>query len=321
MYVFEVKAPRSSSTMYLVSDRPLHFQVTAKTDHLYVLDGNNGSSLLLLVLRDVGPGIVSNATRTSDNPPQFKLIGCCYQLYFRFTADSWCHHFRKSKHNRFTDEWEHWLEHSMVRRRDEKLFLYDLYNRAPGKPKRVPPQLRIWSEFDFKLIQTMFPGYMGGYQCKRQLGYSPFLILFGEQNGLRLDFLDFYSRFLNQRLNAAVIGDYVRITIDPSNRDFTTNKRFFQLYKEMWDEERQAWKSSRIAHYSPFRQSSVIHLRASRDDVRGLMLQSKLYRALATMEDKDRKEVDGVLRSVAVDQEWEGQDFIRPDWPLDIPTP
>ncbi|UPK93210.1 hypothetical protein LCI18_004145 [Fusarium solani-melongenae] len=318
MYVFRVEAPRNNSTMYLVSDRPLHFQVTARTDHLYVLDGNNDSSFLLLVLRDVGPGSLSNTTRTSENPPRFKLIGCCYQLYFRFTADSWCHHFRESKHNRHTDEWSHWLEHFMMDRGDEKLFLYDLYNRATGKPKRVPLWVRVKRDLDWKLIQTMFPGDIGTGICARQLACSPFLVLFGEQNGLRLDFLDFYSRFLNQRLNPVIIGDYVQITIGPSDRDITTNKRFFKLYKEMRDEGEQDWKSSRIVHYSPFQRTSVIYLRASRADVRNCILQSKLYRGLATMKDEDRREVDSFLRSVVVDQDWEGHDFIRPDWPLDI---
>lgn len=81
----------------------------------------------------------------------------------------------------------------------------------------------------------------------------------------------------------------------------------------MRDEGGQDCKSSRITHYSPFQRSSIIYLRASRDDVGNFILQFKLYGALAAMKDEDRKKLDGLLRWVVVDQDWEGQDFIHSD--------
>lgn len=70
-------------------------------------------------------------------------------------------------HDRFLDKWDYWLEHSAVERRNKNLFLYDLYNWAPGKPKRVPPWLWPTSNFDLRLMETMLPGYVDTFWYKR----------------------------------------------------------------------------------------------------------------------------------------------------------
>ncbi|KAL6362844.1 hypothetical protein LRP88_04157 [Fusarium phalaenopsidis] len=79
MSIFEVEAIGVDASMYLVTDVPLNQLIEPGKDHLFLLDDGSETSFVFLILRDAG---------NKGALPMFKLIGCCYQLYFHVYADS-----------------------------------------------------------------------------------------------------------------------------------------------------------------------------------------------------------------------------------------
>jgi hypothetical protein len=72
MMIFEVQGVGPDKAwMYLITDMPLDHLVIPTRDQLFILDQGDERSFLILILRKL------------DDSPVFRLIGCCYDLYFR----------------------------------------------------------------------------------------------------------------------------------------------------------------------------------------------------------------------------------------------
>lgn len=72
MMIFEVQGATPNKVwMYLITDMPLDHLVIPTRDHLFVLDQGDEKTFVILILRKL------------DDSPVFRLIGCCYGLYFR----------------------------------------------------------------------------------------------------------------------------------------------------------------------------------------------------------------------------------------------
>ncbi|KAF4955344.1 hypothetical protein FSARC_11878 [Fusarium sarcochroum] len=312
--IFELEATGTDALIYMISDQPLDERIIPKNDHLFVLDSGDGSSFLFLILRDLR--CETSDAQNSTSPSQFKLVGCCYQLYFRYRTELWCRHSKEPQYNRFTEEWNNYVRTGLVPRVDDSLFIYDLHSKAPSKPRRLPPKLPDTTIIDDNLMETIFPG--GSY---RPLAITPILILYNERvrHHKSVDFLESYCRCLNTKLRPTIRENHVELTIRRGDWGLVSGKSFFKLYKHMRYDGERNWRSSFRAQYFLFLSSKKdVHLRASRTHIENLMAQSEPYHTLTRLETEPMRELEAFLETLELDQRKEDQGIVRPNWPLDV---
>ncbi|RTE81732.1 hypothetical protein BHE90_003736 [Fusarium euwallaceae] len=247
MTIFGVEgASKVKAWMYLITDMPLDRLVIPGRDHLFLLDQGDEKSFVILILRKL------------DDSLAFKLIGCCYGLYFRFPPRRWLAAYMVS-----------------VPPEDDKVFLPDLRNRL-----RYDEMANFFVEDEIleKLLRVDAHS-LDKHQFKTLareflLGASPKLF-------------EAFRKYVHRRYRPVIKGEHVEISVHPaawrSIRDSARMCFFLDLFPEMRYEEQEDWRNSeplwrRTTHetyrykttvqygeldYSMIHEEKFLHFRAS----------------------------------------------------------
>ncbi|RSL83737.1 hypothetical protein CEP52_016641 [Fusarium oligoseptatum] len=305
--LFEVEAIGADASMYLASDVPLDQLIKPGKDHLFLLDDGSETSFIFLILRDAGKkGVL----------PMFKLIGCCYQLYFHAYAEIW---FRESVgflYDSDTDESRERVIIGATRRGDDKLFVHDLRNRKMSTRGEPWIKQSILKRQDKPLMDALLIAVQGQYPIS-----ATCLGLLNEQRGtVPAAFLKAYSSCIDERFHPVVSGDHIELTIQPEDWDeigkSPSSPETFRFYNEMRYSTKEEWKSSRRLRFPFIRKGGrPIHLRASKVELMGAVEKTASFCAFKSLDETERAELEDVLLR------WElgmGKEVLRPNWPYDI---
>lgn len=288
MTVFEVQgAVPGEAWMYLITNIPLDHLVTPTKDHLFLLDQGDEKSFVLLILRKL------------DDSPVFRLIGCCYGLYFRFTDPS----------NPPRDT-ELFLPELRSRHSLDKIFqFYPGWELLEGLPHIQP------NTIDDRQLNTHMHELLGGPDL-----ISP----------------QAYCNFIHPRFHPVVNGEHVEITMHPANwhslLDCESLLEFIGIYTELRLEGESDWTSSKRLLYRPLasldhkevdkveasvRYNRPLHLRVTHGKLLSSMDDFRIAEALSGTRSRCRSDARFYMPPERIVGEEDGM-LTCPAWPREV---
>ncbi|KAM6535867.1 hypothetical protein FALCPG4_005398 [Fusarium falciforme] len=288
MMVFEVQgAAPNKIWMYLVTDMPLDNLVVPSRDHLFLLDLGDEKSFVVLILRKL------------DDSPVFRLIGCCYGLYFLFISSN-----------------------MSAPSRENTLFLSDLRNR-----------LRLNDTTGFipgMGVLESLPHLQPDSTNERQVSTLVHELL----RGSALKLLQAYCECIHPQFHPVVNGEHVEITVNPATwqslLDSASISPLIEIYTEMRFEETEDWTSSeRILHWSltslecgeldspAIKDNQPLHLRVSQDNLHALVERFTAYGAPARYQSRCKSDARFYMPPERIMGE-EASMVTCPAWPTPI---
>ncbi|RSL87735.1 hypothetical protein CDV31_016198, partial [Fusarium ambrosium] len=301
MTIFGVEGAGIVETrMYLITDIPLDRLAIPDSDHLFLLDQGDERSFVILILRKL------------DDSPAFKLVGCCYGLYFRFPPWRWLA-----------------AEMASVPPEDDKVFLPDLRNRLRYDDMA---KLFVGDEILEKLLHIDAHS-LDKHQFKTLaheflLGASPKLF-------------EAFRKYIYPPYRPVIKEDHVEISVPPaawkSIRDSACICCFLQLFPEMRYEEDEDWRNSeplwrRTTHetyrykttvqygeldYSMIHEEKFLHFRASMVSLCSIMWHMMPTESLAGFRSRDQADGQFFMPPERIVGE-EADVLTCPNWPRSV---
>ena len=277
--------------MYLVTDDAFDLsRVRPESDHLYILDQLNGSCLFL-VLREAGPNT-------------FKLVACCRQVWFHVLRETWT---RKSYNTEVVDQYAYEsrdvVRERQMLRHDNKLFLTDLQHSLFAFLESLPSQgIRAtdytWDETQELLLGTFFfdvqDRHHGAIMSSDLVSFCQGLL--NEQRGTQPGLLPCYAALFSPALNARVRDNCLELSIPSELWDLMHEYHYTPAYTRLFKEWRfetdtegenknkpSSWSTSKLKLSLLRRGNKTVCVRASKDDIMALGVQTDAYERLSTL--------------------------------------